>query len=34
VKTGTWIQDWLRAHIYGADRALARHLREADGSLE
>ncbi len=28
VKTATWVQDWLKAHIYGADRALARHLRE------
>lgn len=28
VKTSTWVQDWLRSHIYGADRALARHLRE------
>lgn len=27
VKTATWIQDWLRSHIYGADRALATHLR-------
>jgi hemerythrin len=33
VKTGTWIQDWLKAHIYGADRALARHLRDADAAL-
>ncbi len=31
VKTATWVQDWLKAHIYGADRALARHLREAEG---
>jgi len=30
VKTATWVQDWLKAHIYGADRALARHLREAE----
>lgn len=28
VRTATWVQDWLRAHIFGADRALARHLRE------
>lgn len=28
VRTATWIQDWLKAHVYGADRALARHLRE------
>lgn len=27
VKAGTWVEDWLKAHIYGADRALARHLR-------
>lgn len=31
VKTATWVQDWLKAHIYGADRALARHLRAAVG---
>lgn len=30
VKTATWVQDWLKSHIYGADRALARHLREAE----
>jgi hemerythrin len=30
VKTATWVQDWLKAHISGADRALARHLREAE----
>lgn len=30
VKTATWVQDWLKAHIYGADRTLARHLREAE----
>jgi hemerythrin len=28
VKTATWIEDWLRSHIYGADRALASHLLE------
>ncbi len=28
VRTATWIEDWLKAHIFGADRALARHLRE------
>jgi hemerythrin len=27
VRTATWVQDWLRAHVFGADRALARHLR-------
>jgi hemerythrin len=31
VKTATWVRDWLKAHIHGADRALARHLREAAG---
>lgn len=31
VKTSTWVQDWLRAHIFGADLALARHLRERPG---
>jgi len=30
VKTATWVQDWLKSHIYGADRALARHLREPE----
>lgn len=29
VKTATWVQDWLKAHIYGADRVLARFLRDA-----
>ncbi len=29
VKTATWVEDWLRSHIWGADRVLARHLREA-----
>ncbi len=28
VKTATWVQDWLKSHIFGADRALARYLRE------
>lgn len=27
VKTRTWIQDWLRAHIMGVDLGLARFLR-------
>jgi hemerythrin len=31
VKTATWVRDWLKAHIHVADRALAHHLREADG---
>jgi len=31
VRTGTWVQDWLHSHIFGADLALARHLRERDG---
>jgi hemerythrin len=34
VKTATWIQDWLKAHVYGADRALARHLRELGDEVE
>jgi hemerythrin len=34
VKTATWIQDWLRSHIHGADRALARHLREAGEDVD
>jgi hemerythrin len=29
VKTATWVQGWLKSHIFGADRSLARHLREA-----
>lgn len=33
VKTSTWIQDWLESHVHGADRALARHLREAGGGV-
>lgn len=28
VKTRTWIEDWLRAHIQRVDHAFARHLRE------
>lgn len=28
VKTATWVEGWLRSHIFGADRALALHLRE------
>lgn len=28
VKAATWVKDWLGTHIAGADRALARHLRE------
>lgn len=28
VKTAIWVQDWLKSHIFGPDRALARHLRE------
>jgi len=32
VKTATWIQDWLKSHIWGADRALARYLRESGGA--
>jgi len=31
VKTATWVQDWLKSHIFAADRALARHLRESSG---
>jgi hemerythrin-like metal-binding protein len=27
VKTRTWIEDWLRAHIRCVDQAFARHLR-------
>ncbi|HEY6006027.1 MAG TPA: hemerythrin family protein [Anaeromyxobacter sp.] len=34
VKTATWIQDWLESHIYGADRALARHLRDVGDDVE
>jgi hemerythrin len=34
VRTATWIEDWLKAHIYGADRALARHLREAGAEAD
>jgi hemerythrin-like metal-binding protein len=34
VKTATWIQDWLRSHVSGADRALARHLREAGEEVD
>lgn len=34
VKTSTWIQDWLKSHIYGADRALARHLRETGDGVD
>lgn len=34
VKTATWIQDWFRSHIVGADRALVSHLREAGEELE
>lgn len=29
VKTSTWIEDWLRAHIMGVDQGLARFLRGA-----
>ncbi len=29
VKTRTWVDDWLRAHILGVDRGLARFLRGA-----
>jgi hemerythrin len=29
VKTRVWIEGWLRTHIGGVDRALARHLRGA-----
>jgi hemerythrin len=29
VKTATWVQGWLKSHIFGADIGLARHLREA-----
>lgn len=32
VKTRTWIEDWLRAHIAGVDQALARHLRSLEGA--
>ena len=32
VRTATWVQDWLRSHILGADRALARHLREKEAA--
>ena len=28
VRTATWVLDWLRSHIYAADRALALHLRD------
>jgi hemerythrin len=31
VKAATWVQGWLKSHIFGADRALARHLREGAG---
>lgn len=31
VKTATWVLDWLRSHIYAADRALALHLRDRPG---
>jgi hemerythrin len=34
VKTATWIEDWLRSHIYGADRALARHLRDLGEEID
>ena len=30
VKTATWVQDWLERHVFGADRALARYLRDVD----
>lgn len=31
VKAATWIRGWLETHALGADRALARHLRETGG---
>lgn len=31
VRTATWVQGWLRSHILGKDRALARHLAGAGG---
>lgn len=34
VRTATWIEDWLKAHIFGADRALARHLREVGAEAD
>lgn len=34
VKTATWIQDWLKSHIFGADRALAAHLRDTGDDLD
>jgi hemerythrin len=34
VKTATWIQDWLKSHIFGADRALARHLRDLGEEID
>ena len=27
VKTATWIQGWLRGHLFGADRAFAEYVR-------
>ncbi len=34
VKTSTWIEDWLKSHIFGADRALARHLSELGATAD
>jgi hemerythrin len=31
VKAATWIQGWLQGHLFGADRAFARYLREPPG---
>ncbi len=28
VKTATWVSDWLQSHIWGADHALAKYLRQ------